>query len=50
MEEKVIKFDIIKRLAELFPDMKMSELLDYIEYCKMIKAAPHLDVKGVTTE
>lgn len=46
--KKVIKLELIKRLAELFPDMTIKDLLEYIDYCNMIKQEMGLDVIGVT--
>ena len=34
MNKEVIKYDVLKRLAELFPTMTIIDLLDYIELCK----------------
>ena len=34
MNKEVIKYDVLKRLAELFPTMTVVDLLDYIELCK----------------
>ena len=34
MNKEVIKYETIKRLAELFPTMTVVDLLDYIELCK----------------
>ena len=42
-EKKVIKLEIIQRLAELFPNMTVVALLEYFEYCEMIKAEMGLD-------
>lgn len=47
-KKKVVKLEIIKRLAEIFPDMTVTELLEYFEYCQMIKQEMGLDVTGVT--
>lgn len=46
--KKVIKLEVIKRLAELFPDMTVVDILDYIDYCNMIKQEMGLGVTGVT--
>lgn len=46
--KKVIKLDVIQRLAELFPKMTIGELLEYIDYCQMIKQEMNLEVTGVT--
>ena len=46
--KKVIKLDVIQRLAELFPDLTIKDLLEYIDYCNMIKQEMGLDVVGVT--
>lgn len=46
--KKVVKLDVIQRLAELFPKMTMGELLEYIDYCQMIKQEMNLEVTGVT--
>ena len=43
-EKKVIKLEIIQRLAELFPQMTIVDLLQYFEYCQMIKAEMGIDV------
>ena len=34
MNKEVIKYDVLKRLAELFPEMTVVDLLDYIELCR----------------
>lgn len=34
MNKEVIKYETIKRLAELFPTMTVVDLLDYIELCR----------------
>lgn len=34
MNKKVINFDTIKKLAELFPTMTVLDLIDYIELCQ----------------
>ena len=47
-EKKVIKLEVIQRLAELFPNMTVVALLEYFEYCEMIKAEMGLDTIGVT--
>ena len=47
-KKKVVKLEVIKRLAEIFPQMTMLELLEYFEYCQMIKQEMGLDVTGVT--
>lgn len=49
-KKKVIKLEVIKRLAELFPDLTIKELLEYIDYCHMIKQEIGIGVIGVTTE
>lgn len=46
--KKVVKLDVIQRLAELFPKMTMGELLEYIDYCQIIKQEMNLEVTGVT--
>lgn len=46
--KKVIKLELIKRLAELFPQLTIQDLLEYIDYCNMIKQEMGLDVVGVT--
>ena len=46
--KKVVKLEVIKRLAELFPQMTITDLLEYFEYCQMIKQEMGLDVTGVT--
>ena len=46
-EKKVVKLEVIKRLAEIFPDMTVTELLKYFEYCEIIKAEMGLDTIGV---
>ena len=45
-EKKVVKLEIIQRLAELFPNMTVVALLEYFEYCEMIKAEMGIDVTG----
>ena len=47
-KKKVVNLEVIKKLAELFPDMTMMELLEYIEYCEMIKNEMKIDIVGVT--
>ena len=47
-KKKVVNLEVIKKLAELFPQMTMKELLEYIEYCEMIKNEMKIDVIGVT--
>ena len=34
--KEVIRIETIKKLAELFPDMTILDLLDWIEYCKVL--------------
>ena len=34
MNKKVIKYETIKKLAELFPTMTVLDLIDYIELCQ----------------
>lgn len=34
--KEVIRIETIKKLAELFPDMTVIDLLDWIEYCKVL--------------
>ena len=34
MNKKVINFETIKKLAELFPTMTIIDLLDYIDLCE----------------
>lgn len=34
--KEVIRIETIKKLAELFPDMTVLDLLDWIEYCKVL--------------
>lgn len=34
--KEVIKIETIKKLAKLFPDMTVVDLLDWIEYCKIL--------------
>ena len=46
--KKVVKLEVIKRLAELFPQMTITDLLEYFEYCQMIKQEMGLDVTGVS--
>ena len=46
--KKVVKLEVIKRLAELFPQMTITDLLEYFKYCQMIKQEMGLDVTGVT--
>ena len=45
-KKKVVKLEIIKRLAEIFPQMTVTELLEYFEYCEMIKAEMGINVIG----
>ena len=47
-EKKVVNLQVIKKLAELFTQMTMKELLEYIEYCRMIKNEMEIDIVGVT--
>ena len=35
-KKEVIKIETIKKLAELFPEMTVVDLLDWIEYCKLL--------------
>ena len=37
INKKVIKMDVLERLAELFPDMTILNLLEFINYCEIIK-------------
>ena len=37
INKKVVKVDVLEKLAELFPKMTVVELLEYFEYCEMIK-------------
>ena len=32
-EKKVVKLEVIQRLAKLFPNMTVVALLEYFEYC-----------------
>lgn len=34
--KEIIKIETIKKLAKLFPDMTVVDLLDWIEYCKIL--------------
>lgn len=34
MNKEVINFETIKKLAELFPEMTVVDLLDYLELCR----------------
>ena len=34
--KEVVRIETIKKLAELFPDMTVLDLLDWIEYCKVL--------------
>lgn len=34
--KEVVRIETIKKLAELFPDMTVIDLLDWIEYCKIL--------------
>ena len=34
--KEVVKIDTIKTLAELFPEMTVVDLLEWIEYCKTL--------------
>ena len=34
MNKEVIKYETIKKLAELFPTMTVLDLIDYIELCR----------------
>ena len=45
--KEVVKLEVIQRLAELFPNMTVVALLEYFEYCEMIKAEMGLDTIGV---
>ena len=47
-KKKVVNLEVIKKLAELFPQMTMKELLEYIEYCEMIKNEMEIDIVAVT--
>ena len=47
-KKKVVNLEVIKKLAELFPQMTMKELLEYIEYCNIIKQEMKIEVTGVT--
>ena len=44
--KEVVKLEVIQRLAELFPNMTVVALLEYFEYCEMIKAEMGIDVTG----
>ena len=46
-KKKGVKLEIIRRLAEIFPQMTVTELLEYFEYCQMIKQELGLDTIGV---
>ena len=45
--KEVVKLETIKTLAKLFPKMTVVDLLEYFEYCEMIKAEMGLDTIGV---
>ena len=45
-KKKVINLVVLRKLVELFPDMTVTELLKYFEYCEMIKAEMGIDVTG----
>ena len=47
-EKKVVNLEVIKQLAELFPKMTIIDLLQYLEYCEMIKNEMEIDIVGVT--
>ena len=47
-EKKVVNLQVIKQLAELFPQMTIIDLLEYLEYCEMIKNEMEIDIVGVT--
>ena len=34
--KEVVKLETIKKLAELFPEMTVVDLLEWIEYCKTL--------------
>ena len=36
--KEVIKLETIKTLAELFPEMTVVDLLEWIEYCKTLSS------------
>ena len=47
INKKVVKLDIIKKIAELFPGMTVIEFLKYINYCEIIEeelGLPIIDV------
>ena len=46
-KKKVINLVVLRKLVELFPDMTVTELLKYFEYCEIIKAEMGLDAIGV---
>ena len=46
-KKKVINLVVLRKLVEVFPDMTVTELLKYFEYCEMIKAEMGLDTIGV---
>ena len=35
-EKKVVKLEVIQRLAKLFPNMTVVALLEYFEYCDIL--------------
>lgn len=47
-EKKVVNLQVIKQLAELFPKMTIIDLLEYLEYCEMIKNEMEIDIVAVT--
>ena len=47
-EKKVVNLEVIKQLAELFPQMTIIDLLEYLEYCAMIKNEMEIDIVAVT--
>ena len=47
-KKKVINLVVLRKLVKLFPDMTVTELLKYFEYCEMIKVEMGLDITGVT--
>ena len=46
-KKKVINLVVLRKLVELFPDMTVVALLEYFEYCEIIKAEMGLDTIGV---
>ena len=46
-KKKVINLVVLRKLVELFPDMTVTELLKYFEYCEIIKSDVGLNTIGV---